>query len=119
MGPCASEPRQNVNSQTRRDGTRTWVACVCLLALLLAASVDTGHVCGALRASQEAPAGASRVESSFGYCPICALAQPATAGAAPVALVPAMTVTAASLVPEPQPHSFHGLFALNVRPPPA
>lgn len=108
-----------MSGHTNHGGIRTWVACVCLLALLLAASVDTGHVCGALRASQGAPAGASRMEASLGYCPICALAQPATAGAAPLSLVPAMTATAASLFPEPQPHSFHGLFALNVRPPPA
>jgi hypothetical protein len=89
------------------------------MALLLAASVETGHVCGALRAPRPAPAGASQLESSSGYCSICALAQPATRGPVPLALVPARSVTAASAAPEPQLSSFHTLFALNVRPPPA
>lgn len=106
-------------SQDKGGGVRTWAACALAAALLLAASVDAGHVCGALRASQEAPAGASQLQASSGYCPICALAQPATAGGVAVAWVPALHVAAATLVPEPEHHSFQGLFALNVRPPPA
>ncbi len=98
---------------------RIATACVCLVALLLAASVDTGHVCGALRASPQAPAGASQWQALTGYCSICALAQPATPGSVPVALAPSRSVTAAPLIPEPQHRSFRGLFALNVRPPPA
>jgi hypothetical protein len=108
-----------VSSQTKSGGIRAWTACVCLVALLLAASVETGHVCGALQASPETPAGASQWQASAGYCPICALAQPATVGSAPMTLAPAMSVTVAGPVLEPQHHSFHGLFALNVRPPPA
>lgn len=91
----------------------------CLAAVLLAASVQTGHVCGALQASRAMPAGASRLEAPATYCPICALAQPATAGGAAVAWTPSLHVAAATLIPDPQPHSFHGLFELKVRPPPA
>jgi len=108
-----------VTSQSQSGGSRARVACVCLLALLLAASVESGHVCGALRVSPEAPAGAAWVQSSAGFCTICALAQPATPAVPPLALAPAMNVVPASLVAEPQYHSFQGLFALNVRPPPA
>lgn len=109
-----------MSSQTQSSGLRAWTACVCLVALLLAASVQTGHVCGALRTSHELPGGASQWQASAaGSCAICALAQPATADSVPVVLAPALSVMAATLVPEPQPHSFHGLFELNVRPPPA
>ena len=95
------------------------MACVCLAALLLAASVEAGHVCGALQSPRAIPAGASRLETPAAYCPICALAQPATAGKTQVTLAPSMSVTATTPVPEAQPYSFHGLFELKVRPPPA
>jgi hypothetical protein len=108
-----------MRSLTQSSVIRRWVTVVCLTALVLAASVDTGHVCGALQASPKIPHQASWLQPAAGYCPICALAQPATPGVMPVAPAPAMSVSAASLVPEPQLHSFQGLFALNVRPPPA
>lgn len=108
-----------MNSLSQCGVARKWMTCACLLALVLAASVDTGHVCGALRASPQVPHQASWLQPAAGYCPICALAQPATPGVMPVAPAPAMSVSAASLVPEPQLQSFQGLFALNVRPPPA
>ena len=103
----------------KQSGIRMLAACLLVGALLLAASVDAGHVCGALRASHETPADASQAQASAGYCPICALAQPATAGNAAVSLAPAMHVTSAPRVAAPEHHSFQGLFALNVRPPPA
>lgn len=108
-----------MSSLTQSGVVRRGVTCACLLLLLLAASVDTGHVCGALRTSPVLPGRAIWLQPSAGYCRICALAQPATPGGMPLALAPAMNVGPTSLVPEPQPHSFQGLFALNVRPPPA
>ena len=108
-----------MNSLIQSGAARRWVAFACLVALLLAASVDTGHVCGALRASPARPVGAAWLQPSAGYCRICALAQPATPGGPALAPAPAMRVDAASLVPEPQNRSFQGRFELNVRPPPA
>ena len=108
-----------MRSHSKIGGIRAWVIYACMLALLLAASVDTGHVCGALRAPWGPATGASQMQSSPGYCPICALAQPATPGVAPLSPAPVMSATPASPAVEAQPHSFQGLFALNVRPPPA
>ncbi len=108
-----------MNSLIQSGTTRRWVGFACLVALLLAASVDTGHVCGALRASPARPVGAAWLQASAGYCRICALAQPAAPGGPPPAQAPAMRVDAARLVPDPQHRSFQGRFELNVRPPPA